>query len=181
MAEVVDPATLRRGYPIRTKVDNPCWDHEKPIGVDPRKLFLKYREPDGGASCWLWTGAISPEGYGRMNHEYVHRLSWTLYNNQPIPEGYEIDHVCHNEAAVHGECINKSDSTLCLHRRCWNPHHLRAVPALVNKRSVQKSHCVRGHEFTEGSFFLHKNGSRQCRECHRIREAKRPPRTKKAR
>ena len=33
--------------------------------------------------------------------------------------------------------------------------------------SGQISHCVRGHEFTQGNMLISKNGSRRCRECRR--------------
>ena len=46
-----------------------------------------------------------------------------------IPHGYDIDHVCHNAAAVAGRCAG-GDS--CIHRRCVNPDHLEPVTRREN-------------------------------------------------
>lgn len=66
-------------------------------------------------TCWLWTGTQSSHGYGNFTlMEYQpgrtkegtkrrelrsHRYSWEKANG-PIPEGMEIDHVCHNKLCV---------------------------------------------------------------------------------
>jgi hypothetical protein len=50
-------------------------------------------------------------GYGKLRIDskdhWLHRLSWELTNG-PIPEGYQIDHICRN-------------------RRCINPNHLQLL------------------------------------------------------
>lgn len=52
-------------------------------------------------SCWLWTGNISNYGYGRFGVEHdlwlAHRYAWTKLVG-PIPEGKDIDHICHVKA-----------------------------------------------------------------------------------
>lgn len=61
--------------------------------------------PDLGA-CWQWTGATTPEGYGKiyqgpetLTHARAHRVSWELHNG-PIPEGIEVLHRCDNTGCV---------------------------------------------------------------------------------
>lgn len=80
--------------------------------------------------CWIWSAAKrkSPAGGGRFlfyghlktgakpgsasKMILAHRASWEMHNG-PIPDGYLIDHTCHN--------------TLCV-----NPEHLRVVTSKQN-------------------------------------------------
>lgn len=63
--------------------------------------------------CWIWTGAKNPKGYGSVSNgkkgssALAHRKSYMLTVG-PIPNGYEIDHLCENTS-------------------CVNPEHLEAV------------------------------------------------------
>jgi hypothetical protein len=111
--------------------------------------------------CWTWTGEQSsrPSGsYGLINlpgrrREYAHRWSYG-YHRAEIPEGLEIDHLCHN--------------TLCV-----NPWHLEPVTRQVNAartRGALKTHCKRGHEFTPENtkVLTYGNGKRECRTCARM-------------
>jgi hypothetical protein len=112
-------------------------------------------------TCWLFEGAKTPTGYGKVWIErrclYVHRVAYELLVG-PIPEGYEIDHLCKNRA-------------------CYNPAHLEPVTRQENiKRSDSGgwqrtlTHCIRGHEFDRPSTPGQK---RQCNTCARIRYAER--------
>lgn len=57
--------------------------------------------------CLVWTGYLNDNGYGIHNvntqgvvrGRRVHRMAWLL-SGRYIPEGYVIDHVCHNRACV---------------------------------------------------------------------------------
>lgn len=72
------------------------------------RFFSKVRMTDG---CWPWTGACHPQGYGTFRvGESVHYAHRVMYEQVcgPIPDGLEIDHLCHNE-------------------RCVRPEHLEAV------------------------------------------------------
>ena len=111
-----------------------------------------------GSGCWEWQGSRTPDGYGRINSGGrgvplpAHRVSYELHVG-PIPEGFEIDHLCKNPG-------------------CVNPAHLEAVthkenirrglsPAALNAR---KTHCVNGHEFTSENTKIERRG-RKCRTC----------------
>lgn len=56
--------------------------------------------------CLEWTGATHRNGYGTLSVSgrmvLVHRFAWERANS-PIPEGMEIDHICHNRACVNVE------------------------------------------------------------------------------
>jgi hypothetical protein len=122
-----------------------------------------YHAPSG---CWEWLGTRNYKGYGflHMNDgprtQGAHRVAYELFKG-PIPEGLQIDHLCHN-------------------RGCVNPLHLQAVTGSVNqlrgltlsKRLALRTHCNHGHEFTPENTSFH-HGARRCKECHRIQARRR--------
>lgn len=69
------------------------------------------------ASCWLWVGAKTPEGYGafsmRKRSFAAHRVAYTLYVGE-IKAGLQIDH-------------------LCRRKDCVNPEHLEPVTPRENQ------------------------------------------------
>ena len=70
--------------------------------------------------CWPFTGYVHVrDGYGRYTENGVtinaHRVAWELYNDEFIPEGMQIDHLCRN-------------------RVCCNPDHLEVVTKKENER-----------------------------------------------
>lgn len=71
-----------------------------------------------GPGCWEWIGSKA-RGHGKLGVKgrtvYAHRISYELMNG-PIPDGLEIDHMCHN-------------------RGCVNPEHLRAVTSKQNNEN----------------------------------------------
>jgi hypothetical protein len=126
------------------------------------RLFWAKIDRQGPQGCWLWTGRTLPTGYGQARfagrHWYSHRLSFELHKG-PIPDGLHIDH-------------------LCRVRACCNPEHLDAVTCKVNVHrspiapaalNALKTHCGRGHEFTEANTIPRKRG-RSCRICARWRQ-----------
>ncbi len=104
--------------------------------------------------CWLWHGATSADGYGSVSDGArvvkVHRLAWESANDQSIPDGWEVDHICFN-------------------RRCVNPAHLEAVPRDENQRRrvALISHCPQGHPYDDANTTITSRGGRRCRECQR--------------
>ena len=138
---------------------------EKAVNAEAiKRNFEKSIEKTKYTSCWKWKGVITRQGYGILhlgNDRYIkaHRYSYELYK-KPIEPGLVIDHICRNKA-------------------CVNPEHLREVTTRINSIenshsasavNIIKTHCIRGHEFTEENTYLRfRKGkpNRKCRECIR--------------
>lgn len=134
--------------------------------------FEKYVMPVTESGCWLWLGYVSENGYGRFSPRwkmaplYAHRISYEIHKGQ-IPEGLVVDH-------------------LCRVRCCVNPDHLEVVSQHKNLQRGNgtskinhqfKTHCKRGHEFTNGSFYL-RGRTRICLICDRARNKEKYRRSK---
>lgn len=151
----------RHGDPSIRKL--PFWSHSVPA---PERFWATVEKTDG---CWLWTGGIRLDGYGRFyvgRSTLAHRFSYeTLVG--PIPDGLCLDHLCHNADPA---CTAGS---ACVHRRCVNPAHLAAVPLRENALSgksvsavnARKTHCKNGHPFDEANTYVHPKKGRACRIC----------------
>jgi hypothetical protein len=107
--------------------------------------------------CWTWSAFIDRDGYGLFHNRKIgtkraHRLAYEM-SIGPIPEGLVLDHLCRN-------------------RCCVRPSHLEPVTDKVNAERgmvAQKTHCIRGHEFTEKNTYIKVNGTRCCRACRNER------------
>lgn len=107
--------------------------------------------------CWGWSGGFNKYGYAQISLNgtvAVHRFMYETFKN-PIPEGMQLDHLCRN-------------------RGCVNPGHLEIVTLKENvlrgkgitATNAQKTHCSRGHEFTQANTIHRPNGARTCRTCN---------------
>ncbi len=120
-------------------------------------------QPDG---CWLWTGELTRNGYGRERIEpragsrrvVAHRLVYELLVG-PIPEGLQLDHLCRNRA-------------------CVNPEHMEPVTGRINTLrstgpsaiNASKTACVNGHALDERNTYVRPDGTgRHCKACARER------------
>jgi len=132
--------------------------------VDADYILSKIEENEVG--CWLWTGSLMNEGYGRLTWKspttgkrtnLAHRVSYEIFN-EPIPAGKELDH-------------------LCRVRRCINPTHLEPVthrenmmrsPIAIAASNAAKTHCPQGHEYSfENTSIYRRPGytMRSCKTC----------------
>lgn len=131
---------------------------------DPAKRFWSHVDKDSHHGCWVWTAGLHPGGYGNFWLDgrtiNAHRYSWELANG-PVPDGLHLDHICRNRACVRPDHLEPVTMQMNI---------LRGVsPAALNAR---KTHCIRGHEFTEENTYRQPGNpnSRICRECVRIRQ-----------
>ena len=109
--------------------------------------------------CWLWTGAISSNGYGSVGYDgrihSTHRLAYRLLVGE-VSDGLTLDH-------------------LCRRRNCLNPQHLEPVSASTNVRRAyaMRTTCNHGHDYSEANTYLTTRGTRECRTCRAERQRER--------
>lgn len=115
------------------------------------RFWSKVTKTDG---CWEWTAHKIETGYGRIRVngkiKGAHRYSWELTRG-PIPDGMEIDHMCHNRSCVNPEHLRacghaanganragpQSDNTSGYRGVSWHKHTGKwAVNATINGRQV---------------------------------------------
>lgn len=64
------------------------------------------RTPGNGpfGTCWMWTGAFYPNGYGLFSVKgegrLAHRFAVLLASGTPPPDGVDVCHECDNRACV---------------------------------------------------------------------------------
>lgn len=110
--------------------------------------------------CWLWTGANDGRYGVKYDREAKRQVKTHRVNYEhlvgPIPEGYEIDH-------------------LCREKLCCNPDHLEAVTHRENTlrgngpsaQQARQTHCKNGHPFSGDNLRITPTGVRRCRTCTR--------------
>ena len=113
--------------------------------------------------CWIYLGGRSGKGYGCISindrTSPVHRVAYEV-NNGPIPDGSVVDHTCHDPAV----CVGG----MCPHRLCVNPAHLELTDAASNtarQTPAAKTHCIRGHRYTDLTTGRTPSGTRYCKAC----------------
>jgi hypothetical protein len=118
------------------------WSRGEPLrylhGHSGRKS-VRYIEVDLGytSPCWIWQLAIQNKGYGVVGESGRKRtarmrLAHVVYYEQkygPVPEGFELDHLCHSPKTCYGKCP---------HRACINPDHQEPVTHAVNLQRGKK-------------------------------------------
>lgn len=122
------------------------------------------------SGCWMWD-RLNWAGYGSPvglhgTHMTPHRAVYLLLIG-PIPDGLDLDHVCHDPESCPG-------GVGCPHRACVNPAHLAPATRSANlrrgnagRRQRDRTHCVHGHEYTAGNTYTCPRGKRECRTCRR--------------
>ena len=89
----------------------------------PAQLKAYWRRVKRTRKCWLWTGIVNRDGYGRYNaringrtvNRSAHRIAWELIYG-PIPDGLQVRHKCPGGG----------------NRLCCNPAHLALGNAVQN-------------------------------------------------
>lgn len=105
---------------------------------------------------WIWTGAQTKNGYGKSWYQgrsiSAHRLRLICDTGFDMGPDWDSSHTC--------------EFILCIKHTEWKSHFNN----MQEREYPHPSHCIRGHEYTDGSFYWdNTNKCRLCKECVRIR------------
>ena len=110
--------------------------------------------------CILVTKSISSSGYGTVwfekRRQQAHRVAW-IKAYGPIPQGLHVLHKCDVKA-----CVNPEHLFLGTHKD--NMHDMK-VKGRARSPNSDKTHCPKGHEYTEDNVYRDPQGWRKCRTC----------------
>lgn len=106
------PETLKEAYPTPEALER-----------FKKNFESKYQANKDG--CWIWKARRDADDYGQVavgtgqgRIQRAHRVAYELYTGETIPEGMDIDHLCHI-------------------RRCVRPDHLEVVTHTENMQRLR--------------------------------------------
>lgn len=121
-----------------------------------QRFWSKVRKTRG---CWLWIGSQNEDGYGtfRLNGKIrkAHRVVWFLTTGHW--PSHNALHTCDTPACVRFKHLYDGTQKDNARDRSTRGRHWQQ----------KKTHCPRGHEFTNSNTYLQPHHGRQCRICQR--------------
>lgn len=137
---------------VRVYGDPHAFKRVRHSGTDAERFWAKVNRTDG---CWPWMAYKQPSGYGHFmtrdgRTNMAHRLAYELVKGA-IPEGHQLDHVCHNRTCVNPDHLrpvtNKQNNENLMGAQSRNPYGLRGVGLnkRTNKYRARVQHNGRDH------------------------------------
>lgn len=113
--------------------------------------------------CWMWIGSLDKDRYGKLSSatkvyktNRAARIAYIIADGS-VPEGLEIDHLCRNRP-----CVRRSHLEAKTHHG-----NLLSSPNTLNSRNRAKTHCGKGHLYSDDNTQISPQGFRNCRTCNR--------------
>lgn len=131
--------------------------------VMTKEMIKRFEEKfERGRGCWEWQGATTDSGYGlvwrgekRLNWR-AHRVAWTIYNGDILPEELLVCHDCDNPPCVRPDHLflgNHQDNALDAARKGrlhtkLTPEEVKEIRALcaqgIGRNEIARQYEVSG-------------------------------------
>lgn len=129
--------------------------------------------PENPKACWLWEGQKTNGGYGlfsfKCRSELAHRIAWLIAKKE-IKNGFQINHrplLCSNPSCVRFSHLYEGTQQENIQDAMVEKKMKNLFPSGPSHPQAQKTHCPRGHEYTDKNTYRFKSDGnrRRCKTC----------------